>query len=104
MTLATEKNIEKANEMENEMKQTVKEKYLDKFEAILRGNEDSGRLVGKSLTWADIYLAHVLDNVEIVNNIKLLTDDFPCLKKLKETVFTVPAIKAWVKQRPKTRY
>jgi glutathione S-transferase len=102
--LYLEKDPEKLQEKKIEITKTVREKYLDKFEVILKANGDSGRLVGKNLTWADIYLAYVVNNAEIVHDIKLLTDDYPALKKLSEKVFSVPQIKAWIEKRPKTRY
>jgi glutathione S-transferase len=104
LPLYLEKDPEKLQEKKIEITKLVREKYFGKFEDILKANGDSGRLVGKSLTWADIYLAHVLNNAEIVNDIKLLSDDYPALKKLSETVFSVPQIKAWIEKRPKTRY
>jgi glutathione S-transferase len=104
MPLFMEKDPEKLQEKKAEITKTVREKYLDKFEVILKANGDSGRLVGNNLTWADIYLYQVLSNVEMVYDVKLLSDDYPALKKLSETVVSVPKIKDWIEKRPKTRY
>jgi glutathione S-transferase len=104
MPLFMEKDPEKLQEKKTEITKTVREKYLDKFEVILKANGDSGRLVGNNLTWADIYLYQVLSNVEMVYDVKLLSDDYPALKKLSETVVSVPKIKDWIEKRPKTRY
>lgn len=82
--------------------QKSKEKYLTIFNSIVEKN-DGKHLVGKTLTWADIFVAHALDNTVQVLGVSLV-DDFPGLKSLCENVYSTPSIKAWVDKRPKTQF
>lgn len=80
----------------------TEDRYLKQFNAIIDAN--GGKfLVGKDLSWADIWLAHVISNVEIVIGAKLAAN-YPAVQKMKDNVFAVPQIKAWVEKRPKTVY
>lgn len=102
MPLFAEKDEAKKAEKIEEIKKVVKPKFLVTFNKIVKDN-DGKHLVGKNLTWADIYLAHILQNVELIYGVKFL-DEFPALKSLSETVFSTPQIKKWVETRPKTKF
>lgn len=81
---------------------TAKPKYLDMFEKIIKSN-DGTHLVGKSLTWADVVLAYVINHFQLILG-KDLAEGYPSMKKLVETVMSTPAIKAWIDKRPTTKF
>jgi glutathione S-transferase len=76
-------------------------KFCDKFEAIIKAS-GGDYLFGSSLTWADIWLAHWLDNFPRVlgRDVALGYDK---LKNLQKSVFSQPRIKKWVENRPNTK-
>ena len=77
-------------------------KYLGTFDRIVR--ENNGRnLVGNRVTWADIYLAHVVDNFSKIFNVDLL-ENYPSLSNLVSSVLSTPAIQEWIEKRPKSEY
>ncbi|XP_006112012.1 hematopoietic prostaglandin D synthase [Pelodiscus sinensis] len=61
---------------------------------------DKKWLVGKSVTWADFYW-DVCSTTFLVLRPGLV-DNYPKLLALKERVQALPAIAAWIEQRPKT--
>jgi len=80
---------------------TLKSRFLDVFESIAKANGGK-HLVGASLTWADIYLAHLMDQWMNLFGVDLV-EGYPSLKNVKETVVNKPQIKAWIAKRPKTK-
>lgn len=73
-------------------------KYLAKFNKFI---EDNGGLylVGKSLTWADFAVHHMLTYNE--NFLKVtLYKNYPALIKGKENFYNIPQIKNWIATRP----
>lgn len=98
----TEKDPAKREELIKETKAKTVDKYLKTFDKIISANGGK-RLVGKNLSWADLWLAHVLNNLELVGGVKL-AEGFPALKALCDTVFATPEIKAWVEKRPKSKF
>lgn len=89
-----------------ELKKTFEEvtvpKYFGKFEAQIVANGGGPFLVGKKVSWADLQAAHFLEFFVLGN--PALLENFPNLKKLKDTVFDIPQIKAWVEKRPVTQF
>ena len=73
-------------------------RYLGTFDTIIREN-NGYNLVGNKLTWADIYLAHVMDNFTKLLDADLLKN-YPSLANLVHTVLNIPAIKDWIQVRP----
>ena len=53
------------------------------------------------LTWADIYLAGVLDYLNYMTKVDLL-EKHENLKAVVDTVFALEPIKAWLEKRPVT--
>lgn len=97
-----EQDAEKLKKMEEEVTKSSREKYLSKFNAIIL--ENGGQfLVGKKMTWADIYFAQALNNGELIHGTKF-TEEYPGLKAMYDNVFNTPAIKKWVKGRPSTKF
>lgn len=56
------------------------------------------------VTWADIGIYLLLDNLSEYFEFKISADDFPCLAKLHTAVANLPNIKKWIETRPKTVY
>lgn len=92
------KRLEKAEEISKVMKP----RFLTVFNSIVEGN-DGKHLVGNTLTWADIVLAFVISNVELVTGLSFLSE-FPGLRNLSVNVLETKGIKEWIEKRPKTFY
>jgi glutathione S-transferase len=75
-------------------------KYLPKFESIIK-NSEGEFLLGNNVTWADLHIAHTLQNLKDTV-IEFCLDDYPNLQKFTDAVFNIPKIKTWVEKRPKT--
>ena len=96
-------HFEKDEEKKAELQKTFMEKtvpfVLAKFEALGSTN-DSGYLWGNKLTWVDLAFFNWTEFM--IPAIPALLDNYPSLKKLKETVETLPNIAKWLKERPQT--
>ena len=82
--------------------ETQTPRYLGTFDKIIRENNGCN-LVGNKLTWADIYLAHVMDNFTKLLDADLLKN-YPSLANLVRTVLNIPAIKDWIQVRPNSQW
>jgi glutathione S-transferase len=80
---------------------TVKPRFLDVFDGIVKAN--GGKYLVGSLTWADIWLVHALDNFNRVLGVSL-TENHENLKNLQEGVMNSERIKAWVDKRPSSQF
>ncbi|OXA41413.1 Glutathione S-transferase [Folsomia candida] len=101
LPILMEQDEVKRKGLEQEQKVKCKEQYMDKFEKIV--NDNGGRfLVGNKLTWADIYLAHVLNSGELNHGVRFI-DEYPALKALHDNVMRTPGIKEWMAKRPHTK-
>jgi len=94
-----EQDETKKAELKKNFDEVVVPKYLSKFDAIVAANGGQ-YLVGKRVSWVDLQMAHFLDFFSISS--PALLDNYENLKKLKETVFEIPQIKAWIEKRPVT--
>lgn len=56
-------------------------------------------LIGKGMTWADIYVADKLQAFEDTVDQGIL-NGYPHLRKVKDAVFSEPRIRAYVDGRP----
>jgi len=95
----TEQDETKKAELKKNFDEVVVPKYLSKFDKIVADNGGQF-LVGKRVSWIDLQLAHFLDFFAI--QAPTLLDNYENLKKLKESVFEIPQIKAWMEKRPVT--
>ncbi|KAI4471545.1 glutathione s-transferase [Holotrichia oblita] len=73
--------------------------YLEKLEQIAEQN--NGHLAAAKLTWADFFLAGVIDHLDDLVEINLL-EHSPNLQKVVRNVITIPAVKGWIKIRSQT--
>lgn len=77
-------------------------KYYGKFNTEWGNNEEGPYLFGKTVTWADIMVAHYLFIVDIF--FPGTSDPFLKLKRVQNAVFELPNIKEWLEKRPKTPF
>lgn len=73
--------------------------YLGKFEEHVKSN--GGYLANGKLSWADLYFVACLDYMNVMAK-QDLVENSPTLKKLRDEVLAIPAIKKWVEKRPVT--
>ena len=57
-------------------------------------------LVLFQMTWADFYLAHWIDFLPHILNVRPPLDDCPKIQALVKRVMAVPAISKYMKERP----
>lgn len=75
--------------------------YLEKFEKLVK--ENGGHFFGGKLTWADFNFVGFLDTWKYGIGQDII-EGYPNLIKLRETVENLPAIKQWIRKRPKCDY
>uniref|UniRef100_A0A1B6KRC4 glutathione transferase n=1 Tax=Graphocephala atropunctata TaxID=36148 RepID=A0A1B6KRC4_9HEMI len=75
--------------------------YLKKLEALIK--ENNGYLANGKLSWADLYFGSVSDYLNYMFGSEI-TDGYPSFKALKEKVYALPQIKAWLDKRPAEDY
>jgi len=90
-----------------EVRQQLRDVHFPKFFAIFEeivGKTSGTYIAGEKLSWADLLLASWLDLWEtlVTGPGSEYLNDFPKIKKLRQTVFELPGIKAHVNQRPDT--
>jgi len=73
--------------------------YLEKLDATAR--ENNGHLALGRLTWADVYLAGILDYLNYMAKVDLI-EKHPNLKSVVDNVLALEPIKAWIEKRPQT--
>uniref|UniRef100_A0A914VTD2 glutathione transferase n=1 Tax=Plectus sambesii TaxID=2011161 RepID=A0A914VTD2_9BILA len=81
----------------------VKDEVLKKYEFLEKTLKKNGTgwLVGKKITMADFFVAEFASRLtEHIDDTVL--DDLPLLKKLVKTVHTLPGVKEYIADRPKT--
>ncbi|KIH43997.1 glutathione S-transferase protein [Ancylostoma duodenale] len=73
-------------------------RYMKKF----LDDNNSGYLVGDSLTWADLYLA---EHVAVYGQwFPEMLEGFPEIKSHTEKVRSNPALRKWIETRPETKF
>jgi len=92
----------KKEDAKNNVLKVVFPRMFTVFEADLKNN-GGAYLVGKSLTWADIILAHFSDLFENFVDSSIL-NNYPTIKQHQTQVLNLPKIKAWIDKRPVTEY
>ena len=94
-----EKDEEKKKELEKKFAEEVIPKYFGKLNEM---SKDSGYLCCGKLTWPDLFLFDILENV-VKHRPEILTN-FPGLIKLKNNVESDANIAKWLAERPQTIY
>lgn len=96
-----EQDETKKAELRKAFLETSAPKYFAKFEEQVNANEGN-YMVGDKISWLDLQLAHFLEFFEGME--AGILDGYPGLKKLRQTVFEVPQIKAWIDKRPASQF
>jgi len=92
--------------MKEEMDELMKEAmptFLKAYEKFLTEN-GTGWLVGKQVTWADLWVGEMLARLSEPTWLPGMLDGYPQLKAFVDKVHALPAIKAWVAKRPETGF
>ncbi|KAG4076973.1 hypothetical protein HA402_015960 [Bradysia odoriphaga] len=95
-----EQDPAKKKEIIDNALKTGQEKIISRFNTMLQTN--GGHFVGSNITWADIVTACTIDFNEKLWNISV-TEGYPAVKKLLDTVFSANGIKEWIAKRPVTK-
>ncbi|EEZ99492.1 Glutathione S-transferase S1-like Protein [Tribolium castaneum] len=96
-------------EQDEEKKKTILEnlnkdvfpQYLTRFEEIVKKNK--GYFALGRLTWADFCWATVSPGFDMITKVDTIAN-YPELKAVRDKVNSLPAIKKWIEQRPKTDF
>ncbi|CAH1100578.1 unnamed protein product [Psylliodes chrysocephalus] len=75
--------------------------YIQRLENQIR--ENKGFLAIGKLTWADLYYAGLYEYLHYMLGFDF-TENAPKLRHLKQQVYALPAIKAWIEKRPKNNF
>ncbi|KAG8283964.1 hypothetical protein J6590_003656 [Homalodisca vitripennis] len=75
--------------------------YMKKLDAHIKKN--NGYLANGKLSWADLYFGAMIEHMTDIHGSDI-TVGYPNIKVLKERVFTLPQIKAWLDKRPEDSY
>lgn len=97
--------FEKDEAKKTELMQTLATETIPRFLKFFDervGKTGSGHLAASGLTWADLYLISVLDNLGDKREAAL--EHFKNLKALDQKVRTHPKIAEWLGKRPKTEF
>ena len=97
MPVFNEQDETKKVELMKTFIENTKNKFLTPFNSLAEKN--GGYLVGSSRTWAEVYAAFAIDNIEHISNTKVL-EDFPALKKIVEEILNQKDVKEYIAERP----
>jgi len=97
-----EKDEEKRKQQIAEAVISSKERFVSKFNQMVEANGGK-HIVGNSLTWADIIVAHFLENLARIAKVQLV-DEAPALQALIDTVRETPHIKEYIATRAETKF
>ena len=101
-SMMREKDEEKQAEMKRNFSEEIFPAWLSTLEKLLtkRGGE---YLAGGELSWADLAVFNVIDNMQgRLVDVKL--EDYPGLQSLTGMVRSLPNIGKWLKERPVTPF
>jgi glutathione S-transferase len=94
-----EKDENKKKELQERLSNEVIPNNLKLFESKL-AKTNTGYLIGKGLTWTDLYLVSTLEGLG--PNKEAAINNFPHLKAHEQRIISLPKIAEWINKRPKT--
>ena len=98
-----EKDEEKKAALIKDLTENVVPRVLGGLEKLAAANTcTEGWLYGPKVSYADFYFYHSL--TYLLGIVPDLLDKYPALKKLNESVTTLPNIAKWIKERPDTQF
>ncbi|KAK6024788.1 glutathione S-transferase protein [Ostertagia ostertagi] len=92
--------FDKGNVAKRRNSSSARDKFMTFMTKTLQ-KQQSGYLVGDSLTWPDLYLA---EGAELAKKIPTLYDGFPELRAHSEKIRSIPELKKWIESRPDTPF
>ncbi|CAH2044173.1 unnamed protein product, partial [Iphiclides podalirius] len=75
---------------------------LSKLDQIIK--ENNGYLAAGKLTWADFLFAGMYDSLKSMTQTHDMEEKYPSFKKLRDTVTSLPKVKAYLDAAPKPDY
>jgi glutathione S-transferase len=100
--LFRESDETKKAEMKKNLQDNVIPKAWGKFDEILKQN-GTGVLVGKNVSYADIYIAFMTEWLSAFLEFTK-TSDYPDLLAHQKKILSLPGIKEWIEKRPVTEF
>jgi len=97
MKFLNEKDEAKKEEVKKAFLDGPAPKYLGKFDKIQAENGGNW-MVGSSVSWADAWISNALERMEDTVDSNLLAS-YPNLKKMKDSFYAIPNVKAYVAKR-----
>ncbi|CAL8110920.1 unnamed protein product [Orchesella dallaii] len=99
-----EQDAAKKEELKQQIVGETVPKYLEKFNKILT-QSDSGFLVGKKLTYADIFVSYIIDGIvlKVLQQPEALAN-YPVIQKHIDLVNSQNGIREWIAKRPETPF
>ena len=98
-----EKDDDKKAAIKKDVEEKMMPRVLGGLEKIAKANNClAGWLYGPRVTTADIRLFHIMSYVRLIYPDVL--DKYPALKKLMQSVESLPKIAEWIKKRPVTEH
>ncbi len=94
-----EKDEHKKKELQERLNNEVIPNNMKLFESKL-AKTNSGYLIGKGLTWADLYLVCILE--WLGPHKEAVLNNFSHLKAFEHKIRSLPKIAEWISKRPKT--
>jgi glutathione S-transferase len=84
------------------MEDEVMPPFLITLSSILKanGSNSNGVLVGSGVTYADLYVAHMMSRMQIDS--EELKEKYPEIVAHRDLVFGIPSVKAYIEKRPVT--
>jgi len=102
-TASIEKDEAKKSVFQDEFVKTVAPKYYGIMEELVASTGSGKFIRGDKPSWQDFYIANWIEIFGDGLVGENFVDQYPNLKKVKEAVFAIPAIKAHVDKRPKSK-
>jgi len=96
-----EQEAEKKKQLWNKFIEEQYKPFLVRFEEILKKN-GTGYLVGKDLTWADLFVFECMSNIHSKHPEYYTA--YPKVMEFIKKIETLPKIKTWIEKRPKTEF
>ena len=99
-----EKDEEKKAALKKDLAENIIPRVFGGLEKLAAANNCAeGWFYGPKVSYADIYFFHCITYVQNKDAPNVL-DKYPALKKLNESVATLPNIAKWIKERPDTQF
>ncbi|XP_023950267.2 glutathione S-transferase 2 [Bicyclus anynana] len=97
-----EQNEEAKARMQAELEKNYYPFALKKLDEIIKKN--NGHLALGKLTWADFLFAGMYDCFKKILQVPDLDEKYPSFKKIQDTVYAIPKVKAFADKAPKADY